>query len=91
MKTFSQFLEDDLDEAVKRKVVIRGGKRKIKFRSDRAGYKVDSNKREVKISAADRIKMSIRNKKSARKRKGKVAISNTKRARSMVKRTGIQT
>lgn len=89
MKTFSQFLEDDLDEAVKRKVVIRGGKRKIKFRSDRAGYKVDSNKREVKISAADRIKMSIRNKKSARKRKGKVAISNTKRARSMVKRTGI--
>lgn len=89
MKTFSQFLEDDLDEAVKRKVVIRGGKRKIKFRSDRAGYKVDSNKREVKISAADKIKMSIRNKKSARKRKGKVAISNTKRARSMVKRTGI--
>ena len=91
MKTFSQFLEDDLDEAVKRKVVIRGGKRKVKFRTDRAGYKVDSNKREVKISAADKIKMSIRNKKSARKRKGKVAISNTKRARSMVKRTGIQT
>ena len=89
MKTFSQFLEDDLDEAVKRKVVIRGGKRKIKFRSDRPGYKVDSNKREIKISAADKIKMSIRNKKSARKRKGKVAISNTKRARSMVKRTGI--
>ena len=62
MKTFSQFLEDDLDEAVKRKVVIRGGKRKIKFKSDRAGYKVDSNKREVKISAADKIKMSLRNK-----------------------------
>jgi len=88
MKTFSQFLEDDLDEAVKRKVVIRGGKRKIKFKSDRAGYKVDSNKREVKISAADKIKMSLRNKKSARKRKGKVAISNTRRARSMAKRTG---
>ena len=88
MKTFSQFLEDDLDEAVKRKVVIRGGKRKIKFKSDRAGYKVDSNKREVKISAADKIKMSLRNKKSSRKRKGKVAISNTRRARSMAKRTG---
>ena len=88
MKTFSQFLEDDLDEAIKRKVVIRGGKRKIKFKSDRAGYKVDSNKREVKISAADKIKMSLRNKKSARKRKGKVAISNTRRARSMAKRTG---
>lgn len=88
MKTFSQFLEDDLDEAVKRKVVIRGGKRKVKFRTDRAGYKVDSNKREIKISAADKIKMSLRNKKSARKRKGKVAISNTRRARSMAKRTG---
>tara|TARA_E500000178_G_scaffold356506_1_gene434934 strand:+ start:2900 stop:3169 length:270 start_codon:yes stop_codon:yes gene_type:complete len=88
MKTFSQFLEDDLDEAVKRKVVIRGGKRKIKFKSDRAGYKVDGNKREVKISASDKVKMSLRNKKSARKRKGKVAISNTRRARSMAKRTG---
>lgn len=88
MKTFSQFLEDDLDEAVKRKVVIRGGKRKIKFKSDRAGYKVDSNKREIKISASDKVKMSLRNKKSARKRKGKAAISNTRRARSMAKRTG---
>lgn len=88
MLSFSEYLEDDLDEAVKRKVVIRGGKRKIKFKSDRAGYKVDSNKREVKISAADKIKMSLRNKKSARKRKGKVAISNTRRARSMAKRTG---
>jgi hypothetical protein len=88
MKTFSQFLEDDLDEAIKRKVVIRGGKRKIKYKTDRAGFKVDGNK-EVKISAADKIKMSLRNKKSARKRKGKMSISNTKRARSMQKRTGI--
>ena len=40
MKTFSQFLEDDLDEAVKRKVVIRGGKRKVKFRTDREKYAI---------------------------------------------------
>jgi len=88
MKSFSEYLDEDLDEAVKRKVVIRGGKRKIKFVSDRPGYYV-KDKREIKIGASDAIKMSLRNKKSARKRKGKIAISNTRRARSNVKRTGL--
>lgn len=83
-----EHLDEDLDEAIKRKVVIRGGKRKIKYVSDRPGYTV-KDKREIKIGAGDAIKMSIRNKKSARKRAGKVAISNTKRARSNVKRTGL--
>lgn len=49
MKTFSQFLEDDLDEAVKRKVVIRGGKRKIKFRSDRLGIKLTLIRERLKF------------------------------------------
>jgi hypothetical protein len=88
MKSFSEYLDEDLDEAVKRKVVIRGGKRKIKFVSDRPGYYV-KDKREIKIGASDAIKMSLRNKKSARKRRGKIAISNTRRARSNVKRTGL--
>jgi hypothetical protein len=43
----------------------------------------------VKIGASDAIKMSIRNTKSARKRRGKTAQSNMKRSRSMVKRTGL--
>lgn len=88
VKSFMEHLDEDLDEAIKRKVVIRGGKRKIKYVSDRPGYTV-KDKREIKIGAGDAIKMSIRNKKSARKRAGKVAISNTKRARSNVKRTGL--
>ena len=88
MKTFSEFLETDLDEAVKRTVVIRDGKRNIKFKTDKKGYKVQG-KREVKISSADAMKMSLRNKKSARKRAGKSATANRKRSRSLQKRTGI--
>lgn len=86
--SFSEYLDESLDEAVKRTVVVRDGRRKIKFVSDRPGYTV-KNKKEIKISAGDAIKMSIRNKKSARKRAGKAAMSNTKRARSMQKRTGL--
>jgi len=88
MLSFGDYLENDLDEAIKRKVVIRNGKRKIKYVSNRAGY-TEKDEREVKIGAGDAVKMSIRNKKSARKRAGKVSIANTKRARSNVKRTGL--
>ena len=88
MLSFSEYLSQDLDEAVKRKVVIRGGKRKIKMRTDRAGYTVKKG-REVRINPTDAKKMSIRNTRSARKRKGKVNISNIRRSRSMQKRTGM--
>ena len=88
MLSFNEFLEEDLDEAVKRKVVVRGGKRKVKFKTNRDGYKV-VGKKEIRISPTDAKKMSIRNTKSARKRKGKVNIWNIRRKRSMVKRTGL--
>ena len=88
MLSFNEFLEEDLDEAVKRKVVVRGGKRKVKFKTNRDGYKV-VGKKEIRISPTDAKKMSIRNTKSSRKRKGKVNISNIRRKRSMVKRTGL--
>ena len=71
MLSFNEFLEEDLDEAVKRKVVVRGGKRKVKFKTNRDGYKV-VGKKEIRINPTDAKKMSIRNTKSARKRKGKV-------------------
>jgi hypothetical protein len=87
LKSFKEITDTPLDEAIKRKIVIRDGKRKIKFVTDKQGYKV-VNKKEVKISAADAIKMSIRNKKSARKAAGKRASANRKRQRSINKRTG---
>jgi hypothetical protein len=91
MLSFIEFqgaTDEEIEEAVKRTKVIRGGARKIKFKSSRAGYKV-VGKREVRINPVDAKKMSIRNTKSARKRKGRANISNMKRARSMNKRTGI--
>ena len=88
MLSFGEFLSQDLDEAIKRKIVVRKGQRKVKFRTNRPGYKV-IGKREIRINPVDARKMSIRNTKSARKRKGRVNISNVKRARSMQKRTGL--
>ena len=88
MLGFSEYLKDDLDEAIKRKVVVRQGKRKIKYVSDRPGYMV-RDKREIKISASDAIKMSLRNKRSARKSRGRRAQASMKRTRSNMKRTGL--
>lgn len=90
MLTFGEFCDESLDEAIKLKRRVRGGKiQRAKVSSKKGkGYTI-KNGREVRISPTDLKKMSIRNKKSARKSKGKRAMSNVKRARSMNKRTGI--
>jgi len=90
MLTFGEFCDESLDEAIKLKRRVRGGKiQRAKVSSKKGkGYTI-KNGREVRISPTDLKKMSIRNKKSARKSKGKRAMANVKRARSMNKRTGI--
>ena len=90
MLTFGEFCDESLDEAIKLKRRVRGGKiQRAKVSSKKGkGYTI-KNGREVRISPTDLKKMSIRNKKSARKSKGKRAMANVKRQRSMNKRTGI--
>ena len=90
MLTFGEFCDESIDEAIKIKRRVRGGKiQRAKVSSKKGkGYTV-KNGREVRISPTDLKKMSIRNKKSARKSKGKRAMANVKRQRSMNKRTGI--
>ena len=90
MLTFGEFCDESLDEAIKLKRRVRKGKiQRAKVSSKKGkGYTI-KNGREVRISPTDLKKMSIRNKKSARKSKGKRAMANVKRARSMNKRTGI--
>tara|TARA_B100000768_G_C11272835_1_gene374293 strand:+ start:1413 stop:1688 length:276 start_codon:yes stop_codon:yes gene_type:complete len=89
MLSFAEFHDENLDEAVVMKNRIRKGKKqRVRVSSKKgAGYTV-KNGREVRIAPADLKKMSIRNKRSARKSKGKRNQSNMKRARSMTKRRG---
>jgi hypothetical protein len=84
MENFIDFL---ILEGITRKKVIRKGKRIVKKISTKGGYKVINGK-EVRIDNKERIMMKLRNKKSARKSKGKRAQSNRKRSISMNKRKG---
>ena len=84
MKTFKE-LTVEFVEALKKKVVYRGGKRVVKKVSDKDGYKVVGGK-EVKMSPKEKIARKKAGKIAARKRKGKSAQIAKKRAKSMAKR-----
>lgn len=87
MKTFKEFLDEqrDIDEAAKRKTVVRGGKRVRKKVDDRDGYKVVGGK-SVKMSPAEKRRRSKAQKKAAKKRKSGQKSANRKRQRSLKKR-----
>ena len=76
-------------EAIKRERVVRNGNWKIKFSSDKEGYKILNKKgtrTEVRISPEEARKRKKAAKRAARKRKGSMAKINAKRKRSMAKR-----
>ena len=81
---------EELDEALKRKVVVRNGKRVKKKISSKTGYKVATDsktgkKKEVKMSPAEQRTRKKAAKKAARKAKPKKAQAARKRAKSMKK------
>ncbi len=77
--------EDVLDERIKKKVVVRDGKRKRVKRSTKAGYKVVDGK-ESRMSSKEKRNRSKSQKKGARKRKVGMASANRKRKISNRKR-----
>lgn len=82
----SFFLPILIQEALKRKVVIRGGKRIVKKVTDKPGYKVVGGK-EQRMKPSEiraRHKSAI---KSARKKKSHQAQITRKRNKSMKKRS----
>lgn len=91
--------DDDLEESyeyvtetVKKKKVIRNGKRVIKWVSNRKGYKIvrDGNRaREVRMSAQEIRQRKIQQRKAARKRKAKKGISQRKRQLSLRRRSSM--
>lgn len=76
----------DVDEALKRVKVVRKGKRLIKWKTDKPGFKVqmiNGRPKEVKIKSAERIKRKKGAKIGSKKSKSKRNISAIKRKRSL--------
>ena len=78
--------DEDLDEALKRKVIVRKGKRKVVKRSTRAGFTRRGGK-EVRMKPVERRKRARSQKKASRKRRAKMKRAVKKRKRSLKKRT----
>ena len=87
MQTFQEYLDAKL-EALKKKIVFRGGKRMVLKKTDKKGYKVVGGK-EVKMSAKEKMNRKKAAKKGAMKRKSGSAAAAKKRAKSMKKRKGM--
>lgn len=81
---------DIISERLIKKKVIRNGKKQIKWKSDRPGYKVvrDGNRvKEVKMSPTEVRMRKKQQKKGARKRKRTSRQAAMKRKRSLKRRT----
>jgi hypothetical protein len=87
MQTFQEYIDATL-EALKKKIVFRGGKRMVLKKTDKKGYKVVDGK-EVKMSAKEKMNRKKAAKKGAMKRKSGSAAAAKKRAKSMKKRKGM--
>ena len=88
MKTFKTLMDEIISrwsEAVKTKMVVRGGKEMRKKVTDKKGFKIVGGK-EVKMGAKEMMARKKAAKVSARKRKSKGAQIAKKRAISMKKR-----
>mgnify|MGYP004007092871 FL=1 len=85
MKTFNELI-NEIEEALKRTVVFRAGKKIIKKKSNKAGFKNVGGK-EGKMKPSELRTRAKAAKKSAKKRKGKSSQIARKRAKTMKKRT----
>ena len=74
-----------INEGRFRKIVIRGGKRKVKMKTNQRNQKIVGGK-AVTMRASERIKRGRGAKKAAKKRRGKQSRINKKRLKSMKKR-----
>lgn len=86
-----EFDEELLDEAIKRVRVVRQGKRMIKYKSTKPGYRVqmvNGRPREVRMKPTETRRRKKAMRRAVRKRRSKKASIARKQKRSMRKRTG---
>lgn len=95
---FKEFYEkqcsDEVSERIVRQKVIRKGKRKIKFTSDKPNFKVvvdpkTGSKKEIRIDPSELRKRKKGARKGSKKAKGKRGRAAKQRLRSMKKRAGL--
>jgi hypothetical protein len=82
--------EETLDESVRRKRVVRGGRRVVKYKSNKPGYRVkmvNGRPREVRMKPQERRKRRKGQRRGVRKRRSKRAASARKRKLSNRKRS----
>lgn len=81
----------DIVEQLTRNRVVRKGKSAIKWKTDKEGYKVKTDKygavHEIRMTPKEIRSRMIAGKRAARKRKGKQNQMNLKRKLSLSKRT----
>ena len=80
--------EGDFEEAIKRKIVVRGGKKIRKKVTTKSGYRMAGGK-QVRMSASEKRKRAKGAKKASRKRRGKMAGILRKRKKSIRKRKAL--
>lgn len=81
---------ESLDESVRRKRVVRGGRRVVKYKTNKKGYKVvyvNGRPREVRIKPQERRKRKKGQRRAVRKKRAKKSQIARRRKRSMRKRT----
>lgn len=94
LEMLANAIPGELDEALKKKFVVRNGKRVAKWKSTRAGkYRVEYDEngkpKEVRISAQERINRRKGQKKGKIKRNAKIANIEKKRKRSFIARKNV--
>ncbi len=78
--------DPDTDETIKRTKVVRQGKRVIKFKTDKPGFRVafvNGRPKEIKITPQELITRKKAAKKGARKSKGKKSRAAIQRKKSL--------
>ena len=73
----------ELHEKIKKQRVIRDGKKVLKKSSDKDGYKINSDGKEVKQTSAEKINRKRAQRKASIKRKAGKSKASAKRKRSM--------
>ena len=84
--------ESLISEKLIRKKVIRKGKKLVKWKTDKEGYRVamvNGRPKEVKMSSQEKLKRKKASKKSVIKRKAKSAQSNKNRRKSLKRRSSM--
>lgn len=76
-----------LVERIVRKRVVRNGEIKRIKKSNRPGYYIDSDGKEKKRTSADALKLTKTQKRASIKRKAKASRAETKRDKSLRRRT----